>query len=206
MTNKGDTVFDVSLRFTIKFGGIVAAIIAVLTVVFYLATGEFTDTVIFLAAAAAAGGTITTAFYVARTLNLYIRQEYSFREREAALDERGRKERALRYGERWNDPKMFYARDICREILDRRGKSKEELISFINPQSTNVIHLLNFFEELAFSIENDLVDKELVREQFEEVVLNICEILKPWIVEYKQQPRRTQLWVKTSNLCSLWSQ
>ena len=204
MTDKGDTVLDVSLRFPITFTAIVVAAVAVLTAAFYFATGSFTDTVIFLAAAAAAGGTITTAFYVARTLNLYIRQESRRRDREEALDERGKKERALRYGERWNDPSLFYVRDVCRALFELRGKPQDEIIKLAEEKKTNIIHLLNFLEEISFAIDRNLVDIDLVRGQFEGIVHSVWQLLLPWVTKFRTDQNRSKIWERLEALEKVW--
>lgn len=195
---------DGSFHFPTKFAIWVAVVVAALTTIFYAVNGLFTDTAIFFAAAVAAGGTITTAFYVACTLTLYINQEDYRRRRETGLDERGKKERALSYGARWNDPQLFYVRDVCREILDMRGKTEEEIKQYAEEKKTNVVHLLNFLEEISFSVEQNLVDIDLTKDQFKGIVHSLWQLLEPWITQHRAFRGRRDIWDRLEALDKAW--
>ena len=202
--DSSDTIFEVNVRFPVTFTVVVSAIVLALTVLFYNVTGSLRETVIFLAAASAAGGTIVTAYFIARTLNLYLAQEGRIRGRETALDEQGKKERALRFAERWNDPTLYHVREVCRQIMEYRGKPEDELTRFIEGKKTNVIHVLNLLEEIAFAIEYDLIDLKLIRDQFEGIVVSVWQILEPWVNKHRIARGRPKLWIKVEELAGTW--
>ena len=143
---------------------------------------------------AAAVAQITASFYTARILSATLAKDERDAEQEkAALDrenaretreqklqELALKQAAFRYGERWNDASMYHARDTLREIA-LRDKSQTELVDYIKKNLTNVIHVSNFLEEIATACRHEVVKKELMKDQFDFVVVNTWEILFPWI-------------------------
>jgi hypothetical protein len=156
-------LFEVRLPVTVAI--VFGAIVIALTVGFYFITESYKETLVFLAAAAATSGTLLAAFYNGRTLAHLISLQEEQRTNSAATEGKERKARGLLFGTRWNDPTMFHARDTFREILDRRNELVGgNLIDFVEERKTNVIHILNFFEEIGFSVENDLVDYDIVKD------------------------------------------
>ena len=204
MARDTDIVLDVSVRFPVRFTIIITVVVVVLTGTFYVISVDIKETMVFFGVATAGGGIIVAAFYTGRTLNLYLQQEFRLRAREEALDEVGKKEHALRYGERWNNPSMYPVRDVCRNIFEQRGKSKDELTKFIESNKTHAIHLLNFFEEIAYAIDNGLVDIDLMREQFRGIIIDTWQILEPWIGDRRIVRARPELWDAVQNLYDEW--
>jgi hypothetical protein len=66
---------DVQVRFPLSVALISAAVLIALTVAYWWFGGTAKETILFFAAGAAGAGTVVTAFYTARTLNLSLRQE-----------------------------------------------------------------------------------------------------------------------------------
>ncbi len=194
-----------TVQFPVGFAAMVVAVIAVLSGFFFDVSQSLKETVIFLAAASAAGGTIITAYYIAKTLNLYLSQEARLRSREAALDEQGKKERALHYGARWNDPQMHWARDICRQLYNQKTASQAQVLAFIQGKNeTNITALLNFFEEMAHAIENGLVDEGALKGQFAGHVIGAFQIAKPYVDQLRTQRARPLIWKPLEDLCMRW--
>lgn len=188
----------------IKWSIAAAVIIAVLTVVFYFVSTEWDKTIIFAAAATAAGGTVLAAGYTGRTLNLFLDQERRLRGRENALDSLGRQNRAMRFAERWNDANMYHVRNVFRTLMEKRGLPEAELIAEIAKSKTNVIHILNFLEEAAFALENSLVDSDLIRNQFEGILVTLWSTLEPWIKRHRIERGRPNIWCKVEALYIEW--
>lgn len=200
-------IAEINVRFPITITAILLVVVVGLSVVFYLVTSSWRETLIFLAAATAAGATVGTAFYSARTLNIALQKEDKIRERESSLDTLARKQRAMAYAERFGEPGMHYLRDICRQVYDLRGSPPEAVQTFANNASnkTNVTNMLNFFEEMGFAIEAELVDTDLLRDQFCGVVTSVFQILRPWIEQERVNRGRPNIWIKVERLNGDWS-
>ena len=192
------------LTLPIKWSIAVAIVILVLTAVFYFVSGAWDKTIIFAAAATAAGGTVLVAAYTGRTLNLFLRQEERLRERENALDSLGRQNRAMHFAERWNDAQMYHVRNVFRKLMEKRGLPEAELIEEISKDKTNVIHILNFLEEAAFAREYSLVDEELIRNQFEGILVTLWSTLEPWIKRHRLDRGRPNIWCMVEALYIEW--
>jgi hypothetical protein len=202
-----DTVAQINITFPIGFTAIAAVALLLLTAFFWYESQSAKDTLIFFGAGVAAVGQLAAAFYTARMLAAALnkdradgeaeqkREERDARheEREAARDKFRLKLTAMDFGRRWNDPGMFHARDTLREIF-RRHDAKEELKEFIEERQTNVIHCLNFLEEFATSCRYGLSDEELLRNQFDEIVVSIWRKLNPWIESHRESRRNKAIW------------
>ena len=199
-------IFNVNINFPVGITSLLAVIILGLTAGFFILTSSWKDTFIFFAAALAAGAAVATAFYTGNALNMALEREDAIRERESALDDLSRKQLALRFSERWSDPRMHYARDVCRQVYDHRGKEAAEVIAFASGEKvkTNITNTLNFFEEMAFSIDYEIADPELVKEQFCGVVTTIFSILKPWIDQERVNRGRPKIWIRVEDLFTKW--
>lgn len=184
-------------RLPVTIGVILAFLVTVLTVVYGLQWPLDRPTVAFLAAALAAAGAIAGAFYIGRTLHVHL-------EREARTPQ----DAAFRYMERWNDPAMFHARHVCREIIDTLGpqgpeKVKEDLDKNLEKR-TNVGHILNFLEELSVAVQMKRTDETLTRRQFEGLAIRLYQLLTPWIEEQRRIRGRPKLWVEIQWLYENW--
>jgi hypothetical protein len=190
-----------------------------LTYWYWYDTRDIPQTLIFFLAGSTAVGTVTAAFYTARVLAATLAKDERDAEQEKAalareearerraqeLQELSLKQAAFRYGERWNDASMYHARDTLREIA-LRDKSQDELVDYIKKNLTNVIHVLNFLEEIATACRHEVVKKELMRDQFDFVVVNTWEILFPWIKQHRVDRGSTSIWEDLENLYYGWKQ
>jgi hypothetical protein len=105
-----------TIQFPVKFTTVAILCLLALACAYWYATNSLRETILFLAAGTAALGSIATAFYTARTLQLSIEKHGQDRdierkredrddrreERAAAAEARAAKQFSLRYGERWN--------------------------------------------------------------------------------------------------------
>lgn len=98
---------------------------------------------------------------------------------------------------------MYHARDTLRAARDAHAKSAEELQKIIDGSETNIIHIMNFLEEIATSCRHDVVDKEIIKDQFDFIVVNTWETLFVWI---NQRRKRTNpnVWEDVEKLYSAW--
>lgn len=192
------------LTLPIKWSIVGAVAVIVLTAAFYFNTHQFDQTVIFGAAATAAAATVLAAGYTGRTLGLFLQQEERVRAREAAIDGLERKDRSMRFAERWNDPQMYHVRNVFRSIMEKRTVPDAELVAHIEKDKTNVIHILNFLEEAAFARKHGLVDEELIRNQFEGIVVTLWETLEPWIKQHRKDRGRPKIWLMVQELHGEW--
>jgi len=204
MSHPSDAIGRIRIEFPVKFTVIVTIGVLLLSGVHWALTDSLSQAAVFLAAASAAGGTIVTAFYTGRTLSLFISQQITLQAREFAIDELGKKERAFAFAERWNNPSMYHVQIVLRSIIEMRGKPEEEVKNYVESNKTNVIQIFNFLEELAFAVEHDLVDKELVQNQFSGIVVGLWQIAEPWIKRHREARGRPKIWEKVEETAKAW--
>lgn len=89
--------------------------------------------------------------------------------------------------------------------MKARGETDEAICKFATENSVNVNHVLNFWEELAFSIENGLVDRQMVREQFEGLVVTLWLTLKTYVVDHRSKRQRPRAFKAVENLYEEWT-
>jgi hypothetical protein len=214
-----DTLGRVQIQFPITFSAIASVALLGVTYWYWRVDSDVKNTLIFFLAGAAAVAQITASFYTARILSATlakdqrdterekgdVAREAACEKRELELQELSLKQAAFRYGERWNDASMYHARDTLREIA-LRHKSQAELIDYIKKNLTNVIHVLNFLEEIATACRHEVVKKELMKDQFDFVVVNTWEILFPWIKEHRADRGSKSIWEDLEKLYYGWKQ
>ncbi|MDP6517307.1 MAG: DUF4760 domain-containing protein [Alphaproteobacteria bacterium] len=195
---------SVTIRFQISSVAIAFVLVLVVTGGFYLASRDLTETAVFFAAGLAGAGTILAALFTGRTLALFMLQDDRMRKRELDLDELGKKDRAMSFGRRWNDPNMYHVRNVCREIFSKSKEDGGEIKEYIEKHKTNVIHIMNFLEEIAYSVDHDLVDEELLKDQFDGIIFSCCDILGPWIAQHRKDRGFATIWIAVENLRNKW--
>lgn len=181
---------------------VTASIVATLIVIFLggiygYTTGKVPDMVLFVTAAAAGAGTILGAFYTARGLELTAAA--------LARDEiRHQTALAFQFTSRWNEPAMFHVRDAMRELLGGDHNSAE-FAAHLTAEETNVIHFLNFLEELSIAIEKAGADSNVLHEAFRGITLTAWSKLQAWVVEQRRQRNNQRIWVNLENLARRWN-
>lgn len=217
MATGADTLARVQIKFPITFSAISSAALIALTFWYWRETGAVADTLVFFLAGPAAVGTITASFYTARVLAATLRKderdearEISLAAREEAHEKREAereklllKQAAFRFGERWNDPSMYHARETLRAVCYTQ-RTEVELNEYLEKHTTNVIHVVNFLEEIATSCKYGVADTEVMKNQFDFVVTNTWETLLPWVKRHRTERKADNIWEDLENLYHTW--
>jgi Domain of unknown function (DUF4760) len=185
------------IEFPIKASVVVSIVVLLLSLLYWLATRSLPQTILFFTGAGAAAGAILAAFYSARSLAI----NAAYLERE---EKRRKKDLALERAARWNDPTMYHVRDVVRELFDSDHTS-EAFQRNLRDKKTNVIHFLNFLEEIAIVIEYGEADERILREAFEGVISTACSKLHSWISTHRINRGRPRIWIKLEELGKRWN-
>lgn len=186
------------VRFTITAGLIAGAVVIALAVAYWLATYSLPQLAVFVAASAAAAAAIVSAFYSGRGL------------RQAAeaieiQEETRRKALALHLISRWNDPAMYHVRDVVREVF-KTDHNSPGFQQRLTDKETNVIHFLNFLEEVALGLEQAGADEAILRSAFSGVVSTAWTKLENYVREQRRARGRPLIWTKVEELARSWAQ
>jgi uncharacterized protein DUF4760 len=185
------------LRFPVTASIVSTLIVTFLGAVYWYATARIPDTVLFVAAAATGAGTVLGAFYTARGLELTASV--------LARDEiRYKTSLAFGFTSKWNDPAMFDVRDAVRELLNGDHNSVE-FAEHLVCHETNVIHFMNFLEELSIAIERGGADPHVLREAFRGIALTAWSKLQAWVVEQRRRRNAPRLWINVEGLARNWN-
>jgi len=206
MATDSDDLFTVKLSFVIRAGAVSVVVALVLTGIYYWATRSVKDTVVFFAAIVAAIGAVLSAFYAARAITLSTRAQNAASAAAQAEFLRQRHLTSMRYGERWNHPNMFHVRDTVREVFSASvGRQGEEAFNkIIEEKKTNVIHFLNFLEEVAIVLDRDLADHDIMFAQFQGILGQGYHRLEPWIVQHRRERGLPRMWEYAEMLAAKW--
>jgi hypothetical protein len=217
MAGGADTVANVNIKFPITFSILNVIAVLIVTFIYWLVSKSPTETLVFFAAVSAAAGQITVSFYTARLLSSTIAHDRAASEREKRIEERERrldereenaekfraKQAAMAFGSRWNDPAMFHVRDTAREVVRNSG-TEEELQTYVESRATNVIHVLNFLEEIRTAHRHQLADREVLKEQFDGIVVSTWMKLHGWINKHRTSTGNRDTWEDLENLYDAW--
>lgn len=195
----------ITVVFPVRAGWVVGLMIIALTVAYWFATKSFRETVLFLAASAAAGGAILGAFFSGRAVAVTTEAMERTREATLKLSQETKRVRALDVGRRWNDPNMFHVRDACRVLFDMEASKKAEILALAREKTTNLIHMLNFLEEMAIQISADIADETILKEQFGGIVALSWARLEEWICEHRKLRGRPKQWMCLQTLAQKWN-
>ncbi len=206
-----DTLRRIEIRFPLTFSAVASLVLIALVIWYWREPASSTrDTLLFFVIGATAVGQITASFYTARVLGATLRRDArdaDFANR-ADIREKARlihelKVQAVKFGERWNHPEMNVARDAFRGIMRHRDRPEEELLRFIESNETSVTHVINFLEEMATCCRHELVDVELMKSQFDNVIIHVWETLFPWIRKIRQR-ENAPVWEDIEFLYDHW--
>ena len=183
-----------------KVSGTVIGLTIVLDVVYGLLSQSGPQTLLFVTATAAAAGAILAAYYTGRALCSQIESADQMRELQS-------KRLAHQIAARWNDPSMLKARKTCREIVDVKSQGHEAIIERVksNELTDDIIHLLNFLEEVAIAEASNIADEAMLRDFYEELVHQVWKTLEPWITFYRASRGTPKLWDAFENLHKKWA-
>jgi hypothetical protein len=99
---------------------------------------------------------------------------------------------------------MYHVRDAVRGLLTGDHNSVE-FSALLTSQETNVIHFLNFLEEVAIAMERGGADRDILREAFRGIVLTAWSKLQAWAVEQRRQRNTARLWTNVEDLAKKWT-
>jgi len=185
------------IRFPVSASLITLAVVIALGCVYGYTTGNVPETVLFIAAAGAASGAILSAFYTARGFQLTA----------AALnrdESRHKVALAFQFTSKWNDPAMFHVRDAVRELLNGDHGSPE-FGALLKAKETNVIHFLNFLEEVSIAINKGGADQDVLREAFRGITITAWSKLQAWVTELRRKRNSPRIWVNVEDLAKKWN-
>jgi Domain of unknown function (DUF4760) len=75
----------------------------------------------------------------------------------------------------------------------------------IKAKQTNVIHFLNFLEEVGIAIEKGGADHTILKEAFGGVVNTAWSKLQDWIREQRRERNRQRIWIYVEELAKKWN-
>jgi hypothetical protein len=170
-----------------------AVVLATLTVWYSRAGASTNETLFFVLIGLTALGGVTLSIFTAQILVATLQKEDRESAAEdrrlaaqAAHDELERKRAAFGYLERWNNPNMYHARDVLRDIL-REDRTEQQLKQFVSQgRETNVIHILNFMEEISTGCVSGVADEGVCRRTFDAIMIEAWTTLKPWVDDYRR--------------------
>jgi Domain of unknown function (DUF4760) len=209
-----DTIGQVSLSFPLRVSLISACIAIVLTICFWFLSSSPKETLIFFAASCAAAGQVTASFYTARMLSETIKQNEQTAQREDnhCVEQRSLRQRrtlainTLRGSLRLAlepDITIRRCRDTARELVVH-CRTDDDLLTLVDKKSTNVIHILNFLEEIGTCHRLGLCEEDLIQDQFDAILVSIWSCLLPWIVQHRKQRKNDGIWQDVERLAKLW--
>lgn len=200
-------VDSIRVSFPIRISALAVVLTIILDVLFFTFSGELDETLLFVSASAAAAGTILAAFYSARVLaHQVVQNEAATIQCQSELSY-NKKKAAFEFTARWTSPHMQEARQTCRQIADMKGQSVSTVKEIIDTaeETSDVFHLLNFFEEMAMLIKYDVADAEILKDNFSEPLKAIWLSLHLWMVDYKNANGLTMAWSEMECLHNEWS-
>jgi hypothetical protein len=77
--------------------------------------------------------------------------------------------------------------------------------ALLTSQETNVIHFLNFLEEVAIAMEKAGADPDILREAFRGIVLTAWSKLQAWAIEQRRKRNAPRLWTNVEDLAKKWN-
>ena len=98
---------------------------------------------------------------------------------------------------------MYHARDTLRELLDFIG-TQDEFVKLVESKKTNVIHIVNFVEEIGHAKKLRLINHEIGKEQFDHIVCSTWVKLWPWITKHRHDRGNQKIWEEFEALYDAW--
>lgn len=207
MSKKPVDTVHIDISFPIQFSILIGIIAVVLVGCYLIFVKDVSKTLIFAAATAASTGAILAAFYTGRILVQSIEQDIYNREQLCDSIDFQRKVMALEYASKWNEPSMLKVRKACRKIVHLKEKGLNDVESFINSNGNidDVIHLLNFLEEIAFASQENIADPRLLKEGFLGIVRMTWDTLGLWVKKRRNDIGDQGMWIELEALYSDWT-
>lgn len=183
---------------SIGYSALTVGLLILVTLVFHFGDQTTKDTLNFfvLAGAFAVGG--LGVYYVYATLKAGLEQ------RREALQEQ-RRNMALLFIRRWNDPNLGQLRRDWRNLVDSLLSDPSGVPALLSgdiAKRTVVADVLNFFEEMGYAARDGSADLETLRALFRGVCLRYYTATRPWI-DYRRKESKNA-WSQFEWLCDQW--
>ena len=78
------------------------------------------------------------------------------------------------------------------------------MLAMVEKKNTNVIHILNFLEEIATCHRLGICEDETLKDQFDAVVVATWRRLQPCINRHRSQRNSDDLWEDLETLYDSW--
>ncbi|MFT4924526.1 MAG: hypothetical protein ACI8WB_000604 [Phenylobacterium sp.] len=87
--------------------------------------------------------------------------------------------------EKWDDPQLFEARKLIRDLIERKSQlSDDELLDKIEKDALlkqSFILVLNYFEQVRFSININRIDVAMYKNSMGKVAKKTCGFFRPYL-------------------------
>jgi hypothetical protein len=189
------TTFDFRVKFTIGTG-IVLTIIGTAVVGAYVKNENWRKVLEFSTTVTATVAGLTGASYAAQSLTRSAE--------EAKID------RTLSFISRWNDPSFEkkLVIQLLREVHDKPASEVKnftvEKIDKDNDLKSEVNTILNFFEEMAITVNNNLVNEKTLYSFFRGIVLTHVKVFDPWIEHRRRISEGKKVFQSLTELHEHW--
>ncbi|MFN6537937.1 MAG: DUF4760 domain-containing protein [Nostoc sp. EkiNYC01] len=151
----------------------------------------------FIVTTVGVSGGITSAFYVGESFRQNIKSK--------------KQDKAMMYISAWTSPQFAIVRKSLRQIRDLIKAIPEDNQSQVINEELNkkpdlgedIVTVLNFLEEIAVGIDNDLIDEDIIYQYFQIIVQRVCRVFRIWVEEQRRQ-RGNKLYSSLFELNNRW--
>jgi hypothetical protein len=174
-------------RLSITWPIVAAAILIVLTIIFWRGQERTRETLRFFVIASGVAGGLLSAHYVWSGL----RTNADLRVKELQQE---RVTTAMTLVARWNDPGLGELRKRWRELMRsfeaENGPDPKKVLTEDTDKRTTVADVLNFFEEVGYAVDAGVADEETLKAIFSGIVQKYYRLLYPWIASIQETQAR----------------
>ena len=168
----------------------------------------------FFVSAASSAGTIAGAVYVGYTLKSTIKYQReisaSDRNNQENIASTQKLERTFAYITRWNESYKNHTLVIAILTKFRNENDRSQRYAHVNEELKNIdqkialITVLSFFEEIAFAIRENIVEAEVLRDFFQDIISDYMMTFGKWIEERRISEEHQNLYIEFTTLYEQW--
>ena len=200
-----DKIGTINPRIDLKVSGVVG-LISVLLIILYTNKPDWRKNLEFIASTLTAGAAIASAIYFVRNSE----HESKNREKELKID------RALALNNRWHQISQVNLNDeVLSFIAELQNKADVDKYTFIHEKfeskdknvnlKQQIVLILNFFEELAIAVENEVVDEKIVFDSYKSIISRYYNLFSTWIVEIRRLGNNNRYYKSLESLYQKWN-
>ncbi|BAY10405.1 DUF4760 domain-containing protein [Calothrix sp. NIES-2098] len=187
--------FDLIVSITV---GSAALFFSALTIILFIFNKNIDREILkFIVTTVGVSGGITSAFYVGESFRENIKYK--------------KEDRAMMYISAWTSPQFAEIRKSLRKVRDLIKTIPEDNQSGVINQELqkdpdlgeDIVTILNFLEEIAVCVKNDLIDEAIIYDYFQIIVKRVCRVFKIWVEEQRLQ-RGNKLYICLFELNDRW--